>query len=110
MPTDSVSPVDASSPAPFPARKTNFGAVALAFAAALVLPMIVGEIAMRFRLPLPRNIEQNVSDFIFDYGFIWFLFTLLFIVIGLTRRGSSRRCAPVALGLLLISVLLLFVG
>lgn len=104
MPHDSP---PASTASATPQRPTDFGAVALAFAAALTALWLTADFSQRLGIHLPRRIEQNLSNFIFDFGFIWDLFTLLFVILGLFRRGSSRRLALLGLGVLVLPWILL---
>lgn len=76
-------------------RRTNFGAIAVALSAIFsLLIVLAGVLPHKSR---SDDLEQQISNFIFDFGFSYMLITLVLIVVGLFRRGSSRWLSLLAL-------------
>ena len=54
------------------------------------------------------NAAANLSNFIFDFGAVFILLAVLSSIVGLVRGGRSRKLCKVAIGIIGLTVLLLF--
>jgi hypothetical protein len=91
-----------------PAR-TKLGRLALVAALLYHIPIQLLFWIPRMGLPLSKRVEQNLSNFIFDFGFAVDVFLLLLCIVGLIQPGG-RRAALLALAVVVLGSFLMLTG
>jgi hypothetical protein len=72
------------------------------------VPMIVATVAMALGLNRRGDIGYRASNFIFDFGAILILLTVIFSIVGFRQGGESRRLALVGIAILVIGIVVGF--
>jgi hypothetical protein len=100
--------MDNESKVPPDEPSTVFGLLALAMAGVDLVAMLLPS---ALRIPALRlsPLRDRFNDFLFDYGGIFVVVGLIFALTAIGFGGCGRRMGYWAMGMLFVSVVLLFV-
>jgi hypothetical protein len=87
-----------------PVAKSRAGFFALISALFVAVPMIVATVAQALGLNHRGDVGYRASNFIFDFGAILILLTVIFSIVGFRQGGESRRLGLIGMAILGVGI------